>query len=152
MVFRKDESFPIPLLQSPSQLAWQVQFLLQPERHGFEEGRESLRGVSQISLQQPLELQQRLVVEADIRKIVRSDSLRIKTILYRVARKVRIMLLARESFLLRSRHNLSVLEQARGAVVVIGRDAENPCRTVLCAHVRTCRNQERFLLPSELIP
>ncbi len=44
----------------------QVELLLQPDRHGRDEGAEAARRVGQVGLQQALELHQRLVVEHDL--------------------------------------------------------------------------------------
>ena len=50
-----------------------MQFCFQPERHRHQKRAQALRREGEISFQQPLEFQQRLVVENDVIQIFRLD-------------------------------------------------------------------------------
>src|SRR5688572_8375913 len=65
MVLDEHDSLAIAIGQAFADLARQVQLLLQPDWHRPNERAKSSRREREIRLQQPLELQQRLVVETD---------------------------------------------------------------------------------------
>src|SRR5215471_5717910 len=98
------------------------QLLLQPDRHRRHERPEPARRKRQIGLQQSLELHQRLVVERDVAQVAQRDAAFTKTVTNRFTREPGVMLLAREAFLLRGGDDFAVSQQARGAVVIEGRD------------------------------
>ena len=64
----------LPLLHLVAQQRLLEQLLLQPQRHGHAERREPARRIGEIGLEQPLELQERLVVEGHIIDIGHLDA------------------------------------------------------------------------------
>ena len=78
-----------------------------------------------VGLEQPLELQERLVVERDGLQVRVLQSGFGEYVSSRVDREVGIVPLAREPFFLGRSNDLPVDEERRGAVVVIRRYAEN---------------------------
>src|SRR5512145_1077904 len=91
---------------------------LDPQRAGLHELRDAARCHAKIRLEDALKFQERLVVETDVRQIFDSYFAKIKTILDRIRRERSVALLARETFLLSSRDNLSVAQKARCTIVV----------------------------------
>ena len=61
-------------LPVPFQGGLQIELFLQPDRHGRDKGAEAPRRIGQVGLQQPLELDQRLVVEDDLIDIGQRDT------------------------------------------------------------------------------
>src|SRR5690606_39397959 len=74
---------------------------------------------------QPVELQERLVVERDPVEVGGLDPGAVEAVADGVPREVRVVLLAREALLLRRGDDLAVPQEAGGGVVVVRRDAEN---------------------------
>jgi hypothetical protein len=103
----------------------QQQLLLQPDRHRRQERAQSPRRIGQIGLQQSLELDQRLVVEDHMIQVRQRDAASVQTVADRIGRKARVVLLAREAFLLRGSQDLAVAHQAGGTVVVVCGDTED---------------------------
>jgi len=87
--------------------------------------RKPVRRITQISLQQPLELDQRLVVKNDVIDVPQRDARFLKTIADSLARKPRIVLLARKALLLDTRHEFTIAHHAGSAVMVVPGDAED---------------------------
>ena len=116
------------LLQLVAQQLLLEQLLAQPQRHRHAEGAEAARREGEIGFEQPLEFQERLVVEHDVIDVVEPRSCRLQAIGDRVVRETGIVLLAREAFFLRRGHDAAVLDQRRGAVVIEGGNAENAHR------------------------
>ena len=110
-----------------AQLPVGEELLLDPERAGHEERAGSPRGRrAEVGLQDPLELEQRLVVEADVGEIRRSRCRPAsRQYVDGVAREGGVALLPREPLFLRRGDDLAVAQQARGAVVIEGGDAED---------------------------
>src|SRR5690606_12310938 len=79
---------------------------------------------TEVCLQDPLELEQRLVVEAHVVEILDPDPPFPQAVLDRPRRERRVPLLAGEALLLRRRHDLAITHQARGAVMIERRDPE----------------------------
>ena len=100
-------------------------FSLQPERDRHAERAEAARREGEVGLEQPLELQERLVVEDDVVDVAELDAGLGQAVVDRVRGKARIVLLAGEALLLRRGDDAPVLDQRGGAVVVEGRDAED---------------------------
>ena len=67
-----------------------------------------LRRIGEVGLEQPLELDERLVVEDDVVDVVERDLAFAQAILDRVGREVGVVLLAREALFLRGRDDLAV--------------------------------------------
>src|SRR5262249_21381431 len=85
-----------------------VKFVLQPERHGQAKALETNRGVSEIGLQQAVELRQRLVVKGDVSQLLWFDSALFETIHNGIGREAWVVLFAREAFLLRGGRDVAV--------------------------------------------
>ena len=77
----------------------------------------------EIGLQQPVEGQQRLVVEPDVIDLVEGDPSGVETVRRRLGRKARVVLLPGESLLLGSRDDLTIPHQRGRAVVIEGRQS-----------------------------
>jgi hypothetical protein len=99
--------------------------LAQPQGNRLQERRQRAGERRQVGEQNALELEQRLVVEADVVHLVDGDAGVLETVLDRVEGKILVVADARETLLLRGGDDLPVLEQAGGRVVVVARDAEN---------------------------
>jgi hypothetical protein len=95
------------------------------DRAGLQELRDAPWHDAKVRLENALELEQRLVVEADMGEILNADSRRLEAELDGALREARIALLSGKAFFLRSRNDLAVPEQARGAVVVERGNAED---------------------------
>ena len=102
-----------------------VEFLLDPERPSLEEGAEALGSGADVRLEDALELEQRLVVEADERKVLRPDAALLQAELDGAGGEVGVSLLAREPLLRGRRDDPAILYEAGGAVVVESGDAED---------------------------
>jgi hypothetical protein len=116
----------LPLLHLVAQQRLLEQLLLQPQRHGHAEGVEAARGEGEIGLEQPLELEERLVVEGDVVDVRQLDAGRVETVVHRVLREAGIVLLAGEALFLSRTDELAVRDQRRGAVVIESRDSQDP--------------------------
>src|SRR5438067_6909317 len=129
MMFGEKQSCTIELLidflQLLSQQALLEQLFLQPQRNRHLEGAEAERRQRDIGLEQPLEFQERLVIEHDMVDVGKLCARGFQAIADRMHRKRWIVLLAREAFFLRGSDNATVLDQRGGAVVVEGGNAEN---------------------------
>ena len=73
---------------------------------------EAARREGEIGFEQPLEFQERLLVEDDIVDVLERDAGLLEAIADRVDREARVLLLAREALLLRRRDDLAVDQQA----------------------------------------
>src|SRR4029453_15981447 len=111
---------------NPDQVG-EPEFLLDPQWSALEEGRKAFRSVVEIGLEQPLELEQGLVVEAHVVELFGADAGFPQTVGDGVARESMVVLLAGEALFLRRRDDLAVDEKARGGVVVEGGDSEDTC-------------------------
>ena len=118
----------LPLVASSEPLrdgARQVELLLRPQRHELQERPEAARRVRQVGLQQALELQERLVVEADVVELLGRDAGLVEAVADGVDRERVVVLAAGEPLLLRRRDDVAVDDERRRRVVVEGRDAED---------------------------
>jgi hypothetical protein len=79
----------------------------------------------QRGLQDPLELQQRFLIEDQVIQILTAESGKVQTEIDGVLRKAVVMLLAGEAFFFGGRHQLAIYQQGRGCVVVIAGDAQD---------------------------
>src|SRR6185503_591376 len=93
-----------------SHLAIREQLLLHPERSCLEEAGEAARRDTEIRLEDALELEDRLVVEADGGEIAYADPCFAETIRGRLRGERGIALLAGESFLGSCGHDLAVTQ------------------------------------------
>src|ERR1700682_3008577 len=118
MVLGEDETFAIRASEAGSYLARQMQLRVPPQPQRPAAQPEPLRRVRQIGLDQPLELQKRLVVEPDVVDLLRRQAGAFETELDRADRERIVVLLARETLFLRGRDDASVHDE-RGCRVVI---------------------------------
>src|ERR1700694_4001272 len=123
MMFRKDYFSPVSeffldQFLHPNPLA-------NPKRRRHQEGAQSGRRVGEITVQNAVELQKWLFVERDKIEIADFDAALAQAVFDRVRRKRRVVFLARETFLLRGRNNLSIPNQTRRAVVIKRGDTQN---------------------------
>ncbi len=114
--------FPIVVRGKAFQLLAQQpllkQLFLEPDRQRHAERGETPRREGEIGFEQPLELEERLVVEDDVIDVAGSDFGFVQAILDGVTRETRIVLLAGEALLLRGCDDPPVGYQGRRAVVV----------------------------------
>src|SRR5262245_31156032 len=61
------------MLEPTIHFPWQVELLAEPERHGLQERLEADRHIREVGLDQPLELDQRLVIERNEIELGRGD-------------------------------------------------------------------------------
>src|SRR3954452_3632426 len=115
----------LEILQFLDQRPALEELVLDPHRQRGAERREALRRKGEIGLEQPLELEERLVVERDEVDLRRPCPGRRQAGGDRLVREARVVLLAREAFFLRGGGYLAVDEERRRGVVVIRRDAED---------------------------
>src|SRR5581483_7547048 len=100
LVMFREEQWPLePAELLPNQLA-REQLLLHPDRHRRHERTPSARRNPEVTLDEPLELQQRLVVEADVVDVRDIDAAFAKAVRDGVRRKARVVLFPREPLLL----------------------------------------------------
>src|ERR1035437_7297202 len=101
------------------------QLLFHPERTRHQELSEPHRRGPEIGLEDALELEDWLVVEADVGEILRGDPGLTQAVRDGACRKAVIPFLSRESLFRGRRHDLAVPDQGRRAVVIEGRNAED---------------------------
>src|SRR5690606_38221299 len=70
-------------------------------------------------------LHERLVVEDDVVDLVQRGARLLEAVGQRLRREARVVLAPREALFLRGGDDAAVLDQRGGAVVVVGRDAED---------------------------
>src|SRR5204862_6495357 len=100
------------------------QLILHPDGQRGAERLEAARRKGEVSLEQPLELEERLVVEGDEVDLGGARAARFEAGTDRVVREARVVLLAGEALFLRGGGHLPLDEQRRRGVVVVRRDAE----------------------------
>src|SRR5579871_1267283 len=129
MLGEKQLLLPVESRTQPLQLFMQQRFLKQlladPQRHCHLERSQSAWRIGEIRFEQPLELQERLVVKNNKIDIAERAAGLYQAILGRVRWKSGIVLLAREALLLRGRDNFAIAHQRRGAVVIKSGDSQN---------------------------
>ena len=110
----------------PGEAVLLEQLLLDPQRHRHLEGAKAARRERHVGLEQPLELQERLVVEGDVVELGSFEvALRPGSSSPRWSGKRGVVLPAREALLLRRRHDLAVDDEGGRTVMIERRDAEN---------------------------
>jgi hypothetical protein len=96
------------------------QLLANPDRDRGRERAISVRRKPDIGLQQPLELEERFLVEHHIVDLFERNCRFSQAIGDRVPRKARVLLLACEPLLLGRRYNAAIDQERGGAIVVEG--------------------------------
>src|SRR5262249_22548359 len=95
------------------------QLFLDPHWHCRQKAGEAAGSEGVIGLEQPLELQERLVVKSNRRQVLEVDARLLQNVPAGVNRERGVVLLAGEALFLRGSHNLAVKQQRRGAIVVV---------------------------------
>ena len=108
------------LLQLVLQQPLLKELLFEPERQRHAKGGEPSGRECQIGLDQPLELQKRLVVERDIVDIARLQPRELQAEFDRMRGETGIMLDAREALFLCRCDDFSVFDQGRSGIMVVG--------------------------------
>src|SRR4029079_15834156 len=112
MLGKKQALVPIDarfeILQFLEQRAALEELVLHPDRQRGAKRREALRREGEIGLEQPLELEERLVVDRDEVDLGRPRARRLQARGDRVVREARVVLLAREALFLRGGRDLAV--------------------------------------------
>src|SRR5271157_4828926 len=103
VVFRKDVPLGVPVAESGAHLAWQPEFLMDPKWHRHEERAEPSWRDRKVGFEQPLELEERLLVEGHVVNVLRLQTAFRKAVVNGMAREPVVVLHAREALLLRSR-------------------------------------------------
>ena len=114
--------------QSRADLAVHEKLFLDPQRPRHPKRREPLRCHAEVGLQNALELEERLVVEADEVQLRRCDAADGEAVPGCLEGKRRVPLLAGEALLLRRRDDLAVPQQTRRAVVIERREPKDVTR------------------------
>ena len=96
-----------------------------PKRYRHQKTFQAGRRIREITMQNPVEFQERLFVERHILELLHVDAAFAEAIHHCVLRKTRIMLFARESFLLRRCYDFSVAHQACRAVMIKSGETED---------------------------
>ena len=120
-----EEDRPLVGLQLLADDRGHPQLLVEPDRHRLPEGVEGPREGGHVGREHPLELEQRLVVEADRVELLGLDARLVEHVLDRAVGEVRVVALAGEALLLAGGHHHPVLEQGGGGVVVEAGDPED---------------------------
>src|ERR1700730_11639986 len=101
------------------------QFLLEPHWQSHAERGKPPRREGEIGLEQPFELDKRLLVKNDVIELVESQAALVETIANGKLGIARVLLFAGKPLFLRRSNDMTVLDQRRSTVVIKGRDPEN---------------------------
>ena len=148
VVLGEDEPPGVRAAQTAPQLARQIQLLAQPQRHRLEERPKPLRRVGEVGLEQALELQERLVVEADVVQLLGGHARLAQAVGDGLGGEVVVVLLAGEALFLRRGDDRAVDQQGRGGVVVERRDPQNRRHRLSSSPTRCASAGSRGALPS----
>src|SRR5262249_35638874 len=99
--------------------------LPKPHRDRHREGLQAPGSEREIRFQEPLELEERLVVEHDVVDRVQVYSRLAQAVLDGMARKARVVLLSGKALFLGGSRDLAVSDERGGAVVIERRNAED---------------------------
>ena len=110
VVFREDVRAFRLAAERLRQSAWSVQLLTEPHRQELGERLDALRRVRQVRLHEPIELQDRFVIERDVVELVGRDPRALEAVLRRVVRERSVVLLAGETFFLSGSYDLAVAQ------------------------------------------
>ena len=133
LVMLREEDLAAESLQLVQDQPPGEELVAQPHRHRGDELRQPAGRHAEILLEQPLELEQGLVVEADVVEVGGGESGRLEAVRDGVARESGVMLLAGEALLLRRGDDLTVAHQTGRRIVVEGGDAQD------AGHQNCCR-------------
>jgi hypothetical protein len=105
--------------------ACSVELFFYPEWASPEKRNEPPRRHTDVGLKDAFELEQRLVVEADVGQLAECDARGTQAVVDGARRESGVPLLPGEAFLLGSSQDHTIPYQAGGAVMIIGGNAEN---------------------------
>ena len=125
VVLGKDEAPLIAAAERLAHLPREMQLPLDPQRQRLPERSEPAGRVGEIGLEQPLELEQRLVVEGDVIELVGADSAALEAERDRLRREAVVVLPPGETLFLRGGHDVPVHDQRRRRIVVERRDSQD---------------------------
>ena len=151
VVLEEDVATRVGAAEAPVELPGREELLLEPEREAHQEQAEARRGVRDVRLEQPVELEQGLVVEGDEVEILGAQPGLGQAEIHGVLREAVIVLLAREALLLHRGDDLAVAHQAGRAVVIKGRDPEDVHRILIIARGGVALHEHPALLDVALI-
>src|SRR6266436_827922 len=139
--------FPVEILHPALELAFdQVllkEFLLEPQGHRHSEGSEPARREGKVRLEQPLELEKRLIIESNVGDLIETACLG-QAILDGIAGKTGVLFLAREALFLRGGGDVAINDERSRAVVVKRGNPENAHR----GRLSRARGRERSRRPA----
>src|SRR5260370_32119722 len=124
MVIGEQQLSSIPLQFTAQQILLK-ELLAKPERHGHLERPQTAGREGEVSLQQALEFQERLVIEHRVIDLVQRYAFLRQAVFDGMRRKSGIVLLAAEALFLGRRDNLAVADQGSRAVMIERGNAEN---------------------------
>src|SRR5262249_29987750 len=115
----------LDFIQFLKQKLLEEELFFHPNRHGHKKGPKAPRRKRRVCLKQPLELQQRFIIEDDVVQVRELRASFTQAISYGVHWKTWIVLFPRETFLLRCSHNFSITNKTGGAVVIERGNTQN---------------------------
>src|SRR6266704_1041217 len=119
-----EQHLPLVLELFPDQLR-DPELFLQPYRHRLGKGTEPSRETGKVRGEEPLEFQERLVVEPHVVQILRCDLSRLQAVLDGLAGKPLIVLLSREAPLGGGCDQATVLNETGGGIVIVAGDTKD---------------------------
>src|SRR5262245_32639574 len=122
------EQVAVVIVELLAEISIHPELVFDPHRTRHQELAQTAGRNAEIGLDDTSELADGLVVEADGTQLIDPDAGLAQAIGHRLLWKPRITLLARESLFGRSRDDLAVAHNGGGAVVVVGRDAQDRYR------------------------
>ena len=125
MVLEEDVAPPVLVVEALIERALGEKLFLEPQRKGLAEAPKPPRGEREVGLDQPIELEQRLLVEGHVVDFGGLESGLAQAIADSVPRKRGVVLLTGEALFLSGCHNPAVAHQGRRGVVVEGGDSED---------------------------
>ncbi len=125
VVLGEDDPAPVLTVELAANLSRQVELLPHPQRHRLEKGPEARRSKGEVGFEDALELEEGLVVEADVIQVPGLQACFMQTVGDGIGREGVVVLDAREAFFLRGGHDFAINNQRRSRVVVVGGDSED---------------------------
>ena len=117
LVVLDEEDLPLILQLSPDD-ARHPELLMEPQRDSLGEGQEGARECGHVGVENPLELNEGLVVEPDIGEVLRGYAPLSQTVSYGVNGEIEVVFLSGEPLLRSSSQNFSIFQKTRSRIVV----------------------------------
>src|SRR5262249_31293717 len=134
MLTKKD--FAFVTRDAPADVVLYPELVAQPQRHRREVGLQPARCKTDIRLEQPVELDEGLLIKADQVNSTRRNVGFAKAVIDRFSRKTRVVLNATEAFFLSGGHDAALLNETGSGVVVIRRNAQDSRHLEQCVNER----------------